>query len=107
MTRKNSIFWLGFISIYLLAFLLQTQLLLNWDVSWLMLTTKKLLSGGHYGKDFFEINPPMILYLYIPPVLISKFFLISRIFALRIYIFLLTSISLLLCYPLLKKILAN
>lgn len=34
--------------IYLLAWHMQAHILLNWDVSWLMHASKRLLAGGSY-----------------------------------------------------------
>jgi hypothetical protein len=90
--------------IFLLAWKLQSSILLNWDVSWMMHASTRLIKGGTYAKDFYEINPPLILYLLIPPVLIAKYFFLSIITALRIYVFLLSAISLCFCYPFLRKI---
>jgi hypothetical protein len=84
--------------IYVLAWLMQSYLLLNWDVAWLMHAAGKLLAGGSYSKDFFEWNPPMILYLSMPPVLLSKVGWLSLVQAEHVYVFFIASISLLLCW---------
>jgi hypothetical protein len=90
--------------IYLLAGFMQANMLLNWDVSWLIHASSRLLAGGTYHADFFEINPPMILYHYIPTVLIAKIFSINFMLALRIYVFSLAGLSLCLCLTLIQKI---
>jgi hypothetical protein len=87
-----------------LGWILQTQILLNWDVSWLLHASEKLLAGGTYANDFFELNPPLILYLYIPALVFTKIFSVSIITALRLYVFLLGSLSLFLCDGLIRKI---
>lgn len=92
------------IMIYAFAWILQDQLFLNWDVSWLMHAAKRLLNGGTYSHDFFETNPPLILYLYLPPILVNKTLNINLALAFRCYIFLLSALSLSLCYPFLRKI---
>ena len=97
-------FILALACIYWLGWTIQAHILLNQDVSWLMHVTKRLLAGGTYANDFFELNPPLILYLYIPPVLLAKFSSISIIMALRVYVFLLGTLSLSLCYALAKKL---
>jgi hypothetical protein len=89
------------LGIYLLSWLLQDAFLLNSDVSWLMLATKRLLLGGTYTKDFFEINPPMILYLYIPAVWIGNVFSLQADVALRVYVYLLATGSLICCWQVL------
>lgn len=104
LTQQKILFFLFLISFYVAAWIMQSHILLRSDVSALIHETVKLLVGGKYGKDFFEPNPPMIFYLYIPPVLLMKYFSMNAVVALRLYIFLLASLSLLLSYQLLKRI---
>jgi hypothetical protein len=60
------------------------------------------LAGGSYVTDFFDTSPPMILYLFIPPVLLAKYLSLDIFLAFRIYIF-----SLVLCSTLLCRSLSN
>ena len=85
------------------SWLLQSSLLFNSDTSWLMLVTKRLLAGGNYTHDFFEINPPMILYIYTPAVCLGKVLNLATYHALRLYVFLLIVTSLCFCNHLLRK----
>jgi hypothetical protein len=86
------------------AWHLQHQLVLNADVSALLLATEKLLQGGNYIEDFFTPNPPMIMYLYMIPVLSAKFWHINITILFPFYIFVLISISFFICYRLVDKI---
>ncbi len=70
-------------SIFLFAWKLQSALFLNYDVSWLMHASERLLAGGTYSRDFFETNPPLILYLYLPPVIFSKIFAFNLVLLFR------------------------
>lgn len=90
--------------IILLAWQLQSSLFLNYDVSWLMHAARRLLSGGTYSRDFFETNPPLILYLYLPPVLFSKLTGLHTALLFCGYLFLLALFSLCLCSFFLKCI---
>ena len=101
---KNSIFILNLILITLIAWWLQTLFLINWDVSWDLLIANKMIDGGTYIKDFFDINPPLIFYIYMPIIFASHFFSISWEVALRIDVFAVAIFSTIMCYPLLKKI---
>lgn len=83
--------------LYGMGWYLQQNLLLNADVSWLMEASSRFLAGGSYQKDYFELNPPMILYVYIPPVLLAKHFQWSNEFSLRLYIFASSTVSLAIC----------
>lgn len=90
--------------ITLLAYYLQSHIFLSGDVGYLMYLAKLMAQGGNYGKDFFETNPPMILYLSLPPWLIAKLFTIDIILAMRIYLFSLIIISASLSCLLLSRI---
>jgi hypothetical protein len=105
-TRPAVMFGLMLALSYVLGWYLQQHILLNWDVSWLLHSSEKLLSGGTYTQDFWEINPPLILYLFLPAIFLTKVFSLTIITALRIYIFLLATLSLYFCYQLLNKIFA-
>lgn len=84
--------------IYFASFTIQALLFLNWDVASMLSASQVLLSGGKYVKDIFTPNPPMTLYLYMPPVFISKLFTLDLITVFRIYVYLLCSASLAVCY---------
>jgi len=101
--RDYFLFIICFI-ILIVAWLLQSNLFINWDSSVLMREAQLLLTGGNYGSDFLEINPPMCIYLYILPVVLTKIFPINMILALRLYVFVICSLSLFVCYGLLQKI---
>jgi len=105
LTRHNLYFAALLSAIYVLAWLIQDQLYLNGDVSQLLHATQRLLAGGTYIQDFFIPNPPMVMYLYIPPVLLTKALGAPVAIVFRSYIFLLCSLSLLFCYALAKNIL--
>lgn len=91
----------------IVAWEIQAHLLLNWDVSWDLLASERLLAGGSYTHDFFDLNPPLIFYVYAPSVFIAQFFSINTTLALRLYIFALSFLSLRLCQPLLHLIFAK
>jgi len=38
---------------------LKNQIELYGDIAYLLVTTKSIMLGKHYGIDFFETNPPM------------------------------------------------
>ncbi len=83
-----------------------TQTYINWDVSWLLEATRRLLSGGSYSQNFIETNPPLILFLYAIPVLLTSWMgnLVSNFL---IFIYAISLLSLGLSYFLLKRIMTN
>lgn len=104
-TKIQTFLWLAFCLI--LAIIIQTHIYLVGDDSWLLHTTISLLHGGRYNQDFFETNPPMILYLYTPAILINKLFPISLISSFKTYIFAVAIFSIYVCNSLLKQIFAE
>lgn len=104
---QKYIFYSILVLIFAIAWLIQSSLLMNVDVSWLLEASKRMLAGGNYTNDYFENNPPWILYFNIPPILLSKFLLLKIAYSLRVYIFFLTIVSLILSYHLLQRIFIN
>lgn len=103
--------WLLYFSILIGAFgiaiAIQHHLFLHGDVAYLLDVAETMLKGGTYGHDFFETNPPMILYLYLPPLLLSKATGLSLTLSLQSYIFALAALSTTLSFHLLKKLIAE
>ncbi len=51
---------------------LHASSLLNLDVAWLMTAAQRMLAGGSYTRDFFEVNMPLAIAAYIPPYIVSR-----------------------------------
>ncbi len=102
--RQAIIFWLLFAIIYFSAGYLQSTGILNSDVSWLTFAAKRFLQGGTYTHDFFELNPPMSIYLYLPAALSEKLFSLNAISAIQCYLFFCLTLSLLLCFYLNQRL---
>ncbi|MDR3477106.1 MAG: hypothetical protein P4M14_03655 [Gammaproteobacteria bacterium] len=98
--------WLFLSCLLGLEILLQSQSLIGIDMSWLLHATRRFLDGGNYWSDFFEINPPMVLYINVAPVLLAGFLKISTINAFRIYVFSLALISFCVCRRLLSQMIS-
>jgi hypothetical protein len=97
-------FWFFFAltTVFIYAVIIQNTMLLNGDVSWDLLATRRLLAGGTYSHDFFDLNPPLILWLYSPVIALIKLLTCSTAFALKLYVFALSFLSLRLCSSLLR-----
>ncbi|MCD6039170.1 MAG: hypothetical protein K0S27_570 [Gammaproteobacteria bacterium] len=91
----------------LLAYFIQSLGLLNSDAASLLYDTKLLLAGGHYVKDFFETNPPLILYIYSPVILLEKLTLFNLASLFRIYVIFSAIISIACCATLLNWVCAK
>jgi hypothetical protein len=73
--------------IFITSIVIQSFSFLNTDASWLLRCSIKLLHGGHYYTDFFETNPPLILWLNIPSIFIAQHLHLDIPLVFRIFIF--------------------
>lgn len=102
---QRTIWWWIFLTIAILAtYILQSHFFLHTDMLYLLHAANLLLGGGTYAKDFFETNPPLIIFWYIPAILLAKLTGVNLIIVFRCYILFLSFFSLSLCYVLLQKI---
>lgn len=83
---------------------IQNKLFFNWDISWLLHVTQQFLAGKKYFSDFFESNPPLILYIYSIPVLIAKWFGLKLFVTFRYSLISLILVFLAICAALLKRL---
>lgn len=81
-------YWLlTILCIFVIGIIVQANTMLNFDVSWLMKAADQLLRGKHYYVDFIETNPPLILYIYMPAVVLAKIMHLSYAVAFKLYTF--------------------
>jgi len=103
--KQMGLLFFGFVSIYLAAWITQTHFLIENDNLWLLrLSSTILRHHGNYWHNFFETNPPLAILLYAPELILEKLLPLSHITGLRIYFFLCATLSIRLCYTLIKKI---
>ncbi len=93
-----------FLAIFILGTVIQLHLFISWDVGWHWLAAERLMKGGTYTQDFFDMNPPMILYLLIPPILVQHLTNLNLIFVFRAYVFIVSTISLWACFLLIHRL---
>jgi hypothetical protein len=101
------LFFLALLGIFAAQILLQHHLIMSQDISWFLHIAARLIAGGNYYDNFFDVNPPMSMYIYLPVVIIAKHFGLGYIKLLPVYIFLIACVSLILNYILLSKLLDN
>ena len=101
-------YWLlAVLCVFIVGIIIQANMMLNFDASWLIKAANKLLNGGHYYTDFIDANPPFALYLYIPTVLLAKICHINFALAFKIYVFAIAAGSIYLCHILMRHIFDN
>jgi hypothetical protein len=59
--------------------------ILNHDVNWFLIAAQRMLSGGSYLTDFYEVNAPAAIAAYIPPLGLSALGLDAKV-ALIVYV---------------------
>lgn len=106
LSRKQfMILFSGLIIIYVLAWCMQSELLIKGDVSWLMHLSRELMRGDGYHGNILEINPPLTIFIYTPEIFFTHYCHVSHIIGIRIVMFAYATCSLFLCYRLLPIIL--
>ncbi len=105
MNTRAQIFswWLPLSILLVLTYCLQISLYLHADMLYLLYAAKRMLLGGSYATDFFETNPPLIMYLYMPALTISKWTGITILHIFRLYILCYCLITLSLCHALIES----
>ena len=74
--------------------LLRMQSSLNHDAAWYVYVAQELLNGKKLYADIIEVNPPLGMWLAVPPVWLAGLFNFSPITAYNFYLLLLTAMSL-------------
>lgn len=100
----ESFTWLFIILIFLLTAFLKTQFYIDADPSWLMHAAWRMLHGGNYLQNFFEVDPPMAIYLYLIPAWVARIFHIDLLSSLYIYTYVCEFVGILFCRQMLFKI---
>ena len=73
---------------------------INHDVAWYLYSAGRLLDGGRMYQDIFvDVNPPLALYLTVPPVYLAR---LTGMFSVDIFIaylcvLMLASLTIMLC----------
>lgn len=82
--------WLGALLYYLPG-------TINHDSAWSLYSTGQWLNGARFYVDLVEINPPLIFYLHVPPVLLSRWTGLGLMPAFVLSVFLMILVSFALC----------
>jgi len=84
---KNNlkISWIIGFLIIILSNLIRNGLMLGCDSGFYIYTSERLLGGQKYFYDFFETNFPLNFYIYMIPVLISKYLHIDIVFSFNLF----------------------
>jgi len=104
LTPRNLVAFSGLVVIIMVAWSVQSHLLLSCDSIWHLLVAKRIVAGGTYTKDFFQVNPPLAPLLHIPPIYLADLLSINTALALRMYVFGLALVSFIVSYLLIRPI---
>lgn len=75
----------------------QSKIAINHDVAAYLFAADAILSGGSYPGEFYDINPPAIVLLSVPPVVLARWTHLTLPDALIVYVYALVILSLALC----------
>lgn len=105
--KHHLLLWMSLVLLYGLTGFLYSRIPPSSDVMWQMQLARSVLHGGNYIQNFFETTPPLSFLILIPEVAVEKIGALSHATGIYTYIFLCTTITLLLSYPLIKKLIAK
>jgi hypothetical protein len=84
--RDSRWMWLLAGVVVLFCLLLRRDLPLNHDVAWLTVAAERMLAGGNYLDDFFEVNMPLAIVAYVPAVALANSLAISISTAVTVWV---------------------
>jgi hypothetical protein len=58
--------------LWAIGLVVYTHAMSNNDVAWLLAGTEKWIGGGKLYRNIIELNPPLVFYVNLPPVLLAK-----------------------------------
>ena len=70
---------------------------LNHDAAWYLYMADALRGGAELYRDVADTNPPLIVYLSLPPVVLAALFHLSQATAFNLYVFVLAGASVAVC----------
>lgn len=83
---------------------LQSRVLINHDVGWIVRSAGWLLDGRRFGSEIVDSNPPLIWFLSIPAAAVARAGWLSEVDAIRIYFWAICGGSMLLCHRMLRPL---
>ncbi|UCG32169.1 MAG: hypothetical protein JSU68_10940 [Phycisphaerales bacterium] len=76
---------------------------INWDSAWYCYAARRVLDGAKPYIDVVDVNPPLIIYLHIPPAGLARALGWSELLVFKGYVCLLALVSLLLSHGIMKR----
>ena len=80
-------FWIFFGILLVLFLVAQLRVAVETDMAYNLYAAEKLLAGGNYPDQMYDINPPLIVLLNVPPILAAHLLSISPLTAFVVYVF--------------------
>lgn len=102
LSAKNSAFF-GSFFIILLSIWIRSAKDIGHDSATYIEIAQKMLAGGHYFEDFFELNFPLSFWITLIPVSLAKLFSLNAIILTEIFVNLVGIFSLYFCYKILTR----
>src|SRR3989344_1989377 len=103
-TSKTMLAFSLIVMVFVITFVVQSHLFLSWDVVWYGEAAERLLKGGHYTQNFFEPNPPLVIFISLIPIGLSKILSIPMETSVRLFTLAIASLSLWLVYGIKPRI---
>jgi hypothetical protein len=101
---RRPLFWaLAVAAILLMAAAAVFARSLNHDVAWYLYMAEAMRGGAELYRDVADTNPPLIVFLNLPPIWLAAMFHLSQAVAFNLYVFSIAGVSLGVCSRLVAK----
>jgi hypothetical protein len=91
---SDRVTWALLLGVLAATALIQLRSVLHHDPAWLIHGTETFLDGGALYREVFELNPPLIFYLTVPPVWLARQLHVSDLDMFVLYVSALIALSL-------------
>ena len=102
-TRRPMFWALAVTAIFLMAAAAVFTRSLNHDVAWYLYMADAIRGGAGLYRDVADTNPPLIVFLSLPPIWLAALFHLSQAAAFNLYVFAIAGVSLVVCSRLVSK----
>jgi hypothetical protein len=90
---SETIYWSSLSAVVIALFVFQCRIVINHDVAYYLFAAEKLLAGGSIPDSIYDINPPLVTFLNVPPVAVAHLLAAPTALVFAAYIFSLTFLS--------------
>lgn len=86
-SRSNLAAYLATGFIFLMGAFVRADVPVNHDIAWMLVASARMLAGGSYAADFFDVQMPLAIAIYMPSHLLASLLRVELPTALNFWVF--------------------